>query len=216
MRTLTCLLVSATVVTVVGAVSATPAGAQLTSVGIQAGVVESHQVRDRASDSQTRRGILAGVYAEPVTPMGWLSFLVELSYVQQGAKYDLTLPVIQGANGNVTLEAETEYLTFSLAPSVRASLGPFSVFGYAGPSTDLRLRSRSAGTLSPMLAQVSNQVLAVVAGAGVEVRAPGGKTIRFEMRTHRQISAAFSPDAGDIRYHSTEVLVRLGMRPPTP
>lgn len=214
MRTLTCVLVSAVSVAMAMA-AATPATAQLGSVGIQVGMVQSRQLRERAAESGIRRGLLLGVYVDPQTPVSWLSVLAEVSYAQRGAKYDLTLPVVAGADGRVTLEAETEYLTFVLAPTVRASLGPVSVFGYAGPSTDLLLRSRSAGTLHTMLARASNQVFAVVAGAGLGVRTSGGRSLRLEVRTDRHLSAAFSPDEGDIKYRSTEFIVRIG-RHPTP
>lgn len=205
MRTLTGLLVSAAALLT----PARPATAQLRSVGVYTGVVQSTQVRDRAPDSNSRRGPLLGVFVDPQTPLSWMSVLAELSWVRRGASYDAAVPT-----GGVTqLQVRTDYLTFTVAPTLRASVGRLSVFGYAGPSTDILMRSRASTELRTVLERSSDQVLAAVAGGGLEVRLPSGQMVRSEVRMDWGLSAAYSGSGGDVRYRSLEILVRLGRFP---
>lgn len=207
MRTLTGLLVSANAVLIL----TRPVAGQLPSVGVQTGVVRSTQHRDRAGDSNSHRGPLVGVFVDPQTPVSWLSVLAELSWIQRGSSYDSMVP---GSAGSVTqVQVRTDYLTFTLAPTVRVSEGPVSLFGYAGPSTDILIRSRTSLELRTILDQASNQVLAAVAGGGLEVHLPGGQVVRSEVRMDWGVSAAYSGSSGDVKYRSLEILVRLGRFP---
>jgi len=209
MRTLTAFLVSVTAVIVL----ARPATAQLRSVGVQTGVVSSTQHSDRAADSNSHRGPLAGVFVDPQTPVSWLSVLAELSWIQRGASYESTVPGTTGTGGLSQLQVRTDYLTFTIAPTARVSVGRLSLFGYAGPSTDILMRSRTSLELRTILERASDQVLAAVAGAGLEVRLPAGQVVRSEVRMDWGLSAAYSGSGGDVRYRSLEILVRLGRFP---
>jgi hypothetical protein len=57
--------------------------------------------------------------------------------------------------------------------------------------------------------------LAVVAGGGIEVRIPGGRAVRTEIRKNWGLSTAYSGDTDDYRNRSTEILVRVGRHPPS-
>jgi hypothetical protein len=209
MRTLTALLVSAATVLD----PAQPSLAQLRSVGVQSGIVQSTQVRGRAPDSNSRRGPLLGVFVDPQTPLSWMSVLAELSWVQRRASYDAAVPATTGALDATQLQVRTDYLTFTVAPTARVSVGRVSLFGYAGPSTDILIRSRTSQELRTVLERASDQVLAAAAGGGLELRLPGGQMVRSEVRMNWGLSAAYSGSDGDVRYRSLEILVRLGRFP---
>jgi hypothetical protein len=190
-----------------------PTSAQLRSVGIQAGASRSREIRDRNPDSGSRTGALFGVYLDAQAPPPWLGVLSELSYVQRGGAYDLALPVPAGVSGLVHEQIRVEYLAFTVAPTLSAPMGPVSLLGYAGPSLAVLIRTRSGVDLRSLYRQQSDQVFAVAAGAGVEVRTGTGWTLRGELRLSRDVSAAFSDDTGDYRHASTEVVFRLGKHP---
>lgn len=208
MRTLFRLLVSVAVL----AALASPAAAQLRSVGFQAGMVQSRPVRERTPGSRTHRGPLLGVFVDPQTPRPWLSVLAEMSWVQRGGSYDLKLPLPSGTAGPVTEQIRTDYLAFAVAPTFRLSAGPLSLFGYAGPSTDILLRSRTSTGLggSP---RANDQVLSAVTGGGLQIATSGGRTIRAEVRMNWGLTTAYRSDAEDIRFRSLEFVVRWGRHP---
>jgi len=185
--------------------SVAPVRAQsLRAVGVQAGRIESRWRQDRSADSDERTGPLLGVFVDVQSPADLVSLLAEASWTRRGGAY----PV--GVGGAYVGEVEVDYLTVSVAPVLRVSLGPLSALTYAGPAVDMHMRTRASGELAPAFATPSPQVLSVSAGAGLELALGHGWSVRGEVRLIEGLTHAFSRDADEPRSRSTEILVRVG------
>ena len=198
MRTLTRVVVS------LAALAALPCtvGAQ-SVVGGMAGRVESRQLRDRADDSATRRGILVGAFVDVQTPVAPLGILAEAFYAQRGGRLDLgSAPGVQG-------EVQADVLGVTVAPQFQVGVGPVSAYAYAGPMVEMSVRTRYTDELAPAYRNPSAQTLAVTAGGGLGLRL-GVWSVRAEVRVLEELSSAFTGDAGDFRHRSKEILVRVG------
>ena len=214
MRTLASPVVSLPAVAVLLAAAPGPARAQSVVVGGVVGVVKSRQLVQHASDSESRRGFVAGAWVDVETPEPLLHVLAEAAYVRRGGHFPLGGP--SGLSGNV----ESDWLAATVAPLLSAGIGPVGVYVYGGPTLEMHVRTRSAAALRNAYATPSDQGLSVSAGAGLEGRM-GGWSVRGEGRIVEGLSPAYSGSAGDVRHRSMEVLLRVGRRrggngPPPP
>lgn len=197
MRTLTTLMVSLAALVALPATS----HAQTLAVGLMGGQVQSKQIRQNADDSGTRSGILVGAFAEVETPTPFLTVLVEGAFVQRGGTFTIE-------NG-YEAEAEADFLELTVAPTLRAGIGPMAAFLYAGPTMEVSTGTRSAAALNNIYANPNDQVFGVTAGAGVEARV-GTWVVRGEARVVEELSSSYRNGSGDVRHRSTEILVRIG------
>ncbi|NJD18437.1 MAG: hypothetical protein FIA95_04040, partial [Gemmatimonadetes bacterium] len=189
------------------ALLAVPSGgaAQSVTVGGVGGIVRSRQILVRASDSERRNGFVAGAWMDVQSPKPLLHFLAEAAYARRGGRFPLAGP--SGLIG----EVESDWVTFTVAPTLHVALGPVGAYAYAGPTLELHVRTRSAAALRNAYAEPSDQGLAASAGAGLEARLPGW-AVRGEARVVEGLSAAYSGSAGDIRHRSVEVVLRVGRK----
>jgi hypothetical protein len=179
------------------------AAGQTILAGGALGVVESRQLRERAADSETRTGFLAGVWADVLTPARPLHVLAEVAYVRRGGTFPLDGP--SGLKGDV----EADYLSTTVAPLLWLGVGSIGAFLYAGPTFETPIRTRSAAELRAAYANPSDQGISATAGAGLEWLGPRW-VVRGEARVVEGLSSAFSGAAGEYRHRSIEVLLRVG------
>lgn len=205
MRTLTRPLVSLVALVASLAVAAHPASAQSVVVGGVAGVSRSRQLRDRAADSSSRTGFVAGAWVDVASPVAPLHFLAEAAYARRGGTFPL------GGPAGLTGDVESDWLAATVAPMLSAGIGPVAVYAYGGPTLEVPVRTRTAAALRTAFATPSDQGLSVTAGAGLEARWDGW-SVRGEVRLVEGLTSAYSGSAGEIRHRSTEVVLRVGKR----
>ncbi|GMV06812.1 MAG: hypothetical protein AMXMBFR53_30870 [Gemmatimonadota bacterium] len=202
MRTLATLVVSLTL-----AASAVPAGvgAQSVVVGAVGGRTESRLTRDREADSEAQANPLAGAWVE-VSPGGpFVAILAEATWSRRGGAY----PAAFGEIGGTGVRAD--YLTATVAPTLRLGVGALSVYAYGGPTMELHVRTSAGSQVSAAFRDPAAQTFAVTAGAGAAVRF-GAWEVRGEAREVVGLSSAYTHDEGDFGHRATEVLVRVGWR----
>lgn len=199
MRTLAAFLVSLAVAL------GLPRGAasQSIALGGLAGVVESRQLRERAEDSDTRKGFLAGAWADIPTPARPLHVLAEVAYARRGGTFPL------GGPSGLTGDVETDFLASTIAPLLRFGIGPVGAFLYAGPTFEVPLRTRTAAALRAAYANPSDQSVSGTAGGGLEWRGTRW-VVRCEARIVEGLSSQFSGAAGELTHRSVEMLLRVG------
>lgn len=185
--------------------AAPSARAQGTAVGGVVGTVTAKQLRARSADSDERGGFLAGAWIDVDAPPRWLSILAEASFVRRGGAYDLD----ERVRG---VPVEVDYLSLAVLPTFGVRVGPASLRAFAGPAVDMNLRTATAAQLEPVFREANAQVFSLAAGVGGGVRR-GRTTIRLEGRRHWQVGSAFAGDVGEVRHRSTELLLRVGVRP---
>lgn len=186
-----------------------PAGSQEPArnpaYGVVTGPVGARQLRERSDDSERHAGFMVGAWIDVPTPASWLTVTAEAAAARRGGEYH------QGPDLPVAA-VDVDYLVASVFPSLRLAVGPLAFRAYAGPSLDIHLRSTASRSLEQTFPSPSTQVLAALAGVGVEVVA-GRAVFRLEARRHEQVSSAFTEIVDGLRHRSTELLFRLGMRP---
>ena len=182
---------------------ATPADAQRRALGLVMGVVESTQTRARQPDSEAHSGLMVGAWVDQQTPAPWLSVTAEAFLVRRGARYTL--------DDGFARQLDVDYVGAAVLPSLRASAGPASLVGYAGPAIDFHIRSQSSVELQGVFLQATGQTFAGLVGAAVEVTTRR-TTFRVDARLHQQLSRAFEGEVSDAKHRSVEILFRLGMR----
>ncbi len=213
MGTLRTFLVSAALCATATLFPGTRAHAQnIRAVGGFVGRTDSWQSWAEHPDTRHRKGIELGAFIDVATPHPWLSVVAEASYLQRGAR----LPVGIGGNGATLLgDVRVDYLSMAVLPQARVGLGPVSLFGYAGPGVDVHLDTQSAAAVSPPYHNDKAQVLVGEAGAGLELLVRGRWAVRAEIRRSADLTSAFTEAPGDIKFRSTEILIRFGIRPPS-
>jgi hypothetical protein len=205
MRTLTSPMVSLPAVAVLLAAAPGPARAQSVVAGAVIGVTQSRQLVQQESDSESRRGFVAGAWVDVETPEPLLHVLAEAAYARRGGRFPL------GGPGGLTGEVESDWLAATVAPALHVSIGPVAAYAYGGPTLELHVRTRSAAALRNAYAIPSDQSFSVTAGGGLEGRM-GSWSVRGEARIVEGLSSAYSGSAGDVRHRSMEVLLRVGKR----
>ncbi len=142
-------------------------------------------------------------------PLSWLSILAEAAYIQRGAR----LPLSSGGGSTLLGDVRVDYLAASVLPTARVSIGPVSVYGYAGPGLEVNVRTRTARELSVAYQNYKAQVLVGQAGAGIALRVAGRWSLRAEIRRSADLTPAYTKAPGEIHFRSTEILLRVGVRP---
>ncbi len=210
MRTLRTLLVSAALGASLASLAPRRAKAQaLHTVGGFVGRTDSRQTWSLAPDARHRLGIEVGAFVDVPAGSKWFSVMAEAAYVQRGAR----LPLGTGGNGATLYgDVRVDYLSAAILPALHLTLGPVSIFGYAGPGMDTHLDTRTAPGLGPAYMNDKAQVLLGEAGAGVEILLRGRWCLRGEIRESRDATSAFTDAPGDIKFRSTEILLRFGVR----
>lgn len=181
-----------------------PAAAQSMALGGVAGLTRSRQLLERAPDSQRRDGFTVGAWVDVPTPAPLLHVLAEASYARRGGRFPLAGP------SGVTGEVESDWITSTVAPTLRVGVGPVAAYVYGGPTLELHARTRSAAALRNAYATPSDQAFSATAGAGLEGLVSSW-SFRGEVRVVEGLSAAYSGSGGDIRHRSLEVVLRVGM-----
>jgi hypothetical protein len=179
-------------------------------VGGFVGRTDSWQDWAAHPDARHRLGIEVGAFTDVAAGPSWLSVMAEAAYLQRGAR----LPLGTGGNGAVLLgDVRTDYLSAALLPTARLTMGPVSVYGYAGPGVDVHIDTRTAPGLGPAYANDKAQVLVGEAGAGLALLIGGRWSARAEIRRSADLTPAYTEAPGDIKFRSTEILIRFGVRP---
>lgn len=212
MRTLRTILVSAALCATATLLPGARAHAQvIRAVGGFAGRTDSWQSWAAHPDARHRKGVELGAFVDVATPHPWLSVIAEAGYLQRGAR----LPVGTGGNGATLLgDVRVDYLSMAVLPEAHIGLGPVSVFGYAGPAVDVHVDTRTVTALEPAYHNDKAQVLVGEAGAGLELLVRGRWAVRAEIRRSADLTSAYTDAPGDIKFRSTEILIRFGVRPP--
>jgi len=180
----------------------TSANAQSVAGGT-AGVVWSRQLEDRQDPSESRKGAILGAFLDVQTPVRHLAILAEAFYAQRGGLLD---PV---GTSTEPAEIRVDMLDFTVAPTVRFGFGPASAFAYGGPTLEITMNQRYSPEIAAAYQTPAGQLFAVTAGAGVAF-GTGLWSVRAEARIVEELSPAFTGDAGDLKYRSQEILVRVG------
>jgi hypothetical protein len=201
LRTLSVLLVSAAALAASDHVEAQG----IRAVGGLAGWVEGDQLIARQDASDTRSGLMAGLFIDVATQAPWLDIVAEGYVVQRGGN----VPV-----DGLVAEVETDYLAFAVLPKGRIDVGPVSLFAYAGPNLDYHLRTKAGGELAVVYRRASPQVFGVALGAGMELDVGNTGSLRVELRHDRQLTGAFPDAPTDVNHRSRALLLRFGRRAP--
>lgn len=160
------------------------------------------------------RGFEIGGFADVQSPVPGISLISEIAFVQRGAR----LPLGTDATGRTLLaDVRVDFLSVAILPAIRVGYGPVHLFGYAGPGLDINVHSTEAGALATVYPNNDRaQVLVGEAGGGLEVLLWHRWALRAEIRHTTDLTAAYVPASGDIRFHSTEILFRFGVHPHLP
>lgn len=201
MRTLSVLLVSSSLL--LGANDAQAQG--MRAVGGFAGWVEGRQLISRQDPSDTRSGLMAGVFIDVATNAPWLDVMAEAYLVQRGG----SVPI-----GDLMAEVEADYLAVAVLPKVRFGLGPVSAFIYAGPNLDYHLRTKAGGQLADVYRKMAPQVFGVALGGGLELNVGATGSLRIELRHDEQLTEAFPDAPTDVHHRTKAIVIRYGRRGP--
>ncbi|MHB1191530.1 MAG: hypothetical protein ACYC6F_00665 [Longimicrobiales bacterium] len=205
MRTLARPMVSLLALAALVAVPPSPGRAQSVVVGGVAGANRSRELLERASDSESRNGFVAGVWVDVETPKPLLHVLAEAAFARRGGRYPLG-----GASGLIGV-VESDWIALTVAPVLHVGLGLVAAYAYGGPTLEMPVRTRAAAELQSAYAAPSDQSFSVTAGAGLEGRMDTW-SLRGEARIVQGLSASYSGSAGDLRHRSVEVVLRVGKR----
>ncbi len=205
MRTLAKPMVSLLALAALFAVPPSPGRAQSVVVGGVAGANRSIELLERASDSESRNGFVAGAWVDVETPKPLLHVLAEAAYARRGGRFPLG-----GASGLIG-EVESDWVALTVAPVLHVGIGPVAAYAYGGPTLEMPVRTRTAAELDNAYAAPSDQGFSVTAGAGLEGRTDGW-SVRGEARVVQGLSSSYSGSAGDLRHRSVEMVMRVGRR----
>lgn len=200
MRTLCALLVSLMLLAE-GARAQVPGGV---TAGVMVGRSETRVVRDRESDSEERAGVVLGAWLEAPLPTRFLTVLAEAAFAQRGGGWR------SFSAGDVQLDpVRGDFLTATVAPTVRFGVGRLSVFAYGGPTMELHVRTRAGVRIERAFREPAPQTLAVTGGVGAAWRA-GSWTVRAEARRVAGLSASWANEDGDFKHRGGELILRVG------
>jgi hypothetical protein len=181
---------------------------EIRGVGAVVGRVESRQVWSPPGDTGARNGWAVGAFVDVAFPPNGIGAQVEGLLVQRGT----TLTVDLGGEP-LNTELETDYLTMPILFKARWFSGTFGVSAVAGPVLEFLLRTRADPALAGVYEFEKASSWSVAAGIGVEGLIAGKAFVGAEVRVVEGIGLAYDAPSTDVRYRSTEFLIRLGARP---
>ncbi len=141
-------------------------------------------------------------------PPNYIGAQVEGLLVQRGTTLTVDL-----AGQPLQTEIETDYLTMPILFKARWFSGSFGVSAVVGPVLEFLIRTRADPALAGVYEFEKPTNWSVAAGIGVEGLIAGRAFVGAELRVVEGIGLAYEAPNTDVRYRSTEFLIRLGARP---
>lgn len=179
-----------------------------TVVGVVGGYAGNDADWKPTAGTEDVGGLVLGVFADVGTSLGWLSVLAEGSYTRRGSD----MLGGESASGDVIDGAvRSDYLSFSLRPSVAIEVQRVRLRASAGPTLEQLVRSRLTSGLDVVLDEVGGPAFGVTAGVGLGFVTDSGRIVEVEARLFEGLGDAYTGDFRSMHFSSWELVGRVGV-----
>jgi len=178
------------------------------TVGFFLGKTSSRQLWSGSIGSERIQGLSVGVFVDVQTPLPALSIRAEAGYAGRG-----TIVWDDLADPERTSEAKvrSHYLSLPVHGKAQFRFGPFSGYGFAGPTLEYLLSSGCSTQFCQVIQEENMIVLSVGGGFGIGLDLFGRYRAGIEVRFTEGLNDAYVGALDAARNRSTEILVRMGI-----